>query len=113
MAVTCTTTIDEATGIPVLRVEGRLDAVAAADFSAALLPLAEDAAVKRIVLDCGELVFVASAGLRVFIIAVKAMKPRGAALCAAAASDDVASVFRMTGLQTLMIMKPTVGECLA
>jgi anti-anti-sigma factor len=113
MAVTCTTTIDEATGIPVLRVEGRLDAVAVADFSAALMPLAGDAAVKRVVLDCGGLVFVASAGLRVFIAAVKMLKPRGAQLYTAAVAFDIAAVFKMTGLHSLMTMKETVGECLA
>jgi anti-anti-sigma factor len=113
MAVTCTTTIDEATGYPILRVDGRLDAIAVTDFSAALMPLAGDADVRRVILDCGALVFVASAGLRVFIMAVKSMKPRGAALYTAAVPDDVAAVFKLTGLQTLMTMKPTVAECLA
>ena len=112
MALTVTVE-DRDGGIRVVRLAGRLDAESAADFEAALLPLAEDASVVRIALEGSGLVYVASAGLRVLVKAVKAMAPRRAKLAAAALPETVVSVLKMTGMLSFVAVHPTVDDCLA
>ncbi|MDR3077505.1 MAG: STAS domain-containing protein [Planctomycetota bacterium] len=112
MAVTLTVDTLEG-GTRVVHIAGRLDAEATADFEAALLPLAEDAGVSRIVLEGSGLVYVASAGLRVLVKAVKGMTPRKAKLLAAAMPETVVSVLKMTGFLSFVDLRKTVDECLA
>lgn len=100
-------------GIAVLHVAGRLDAATAADFEAALLPQAENPAVQRVVLDFSGLEYVASAGLRVFLKAVKAVAPRKAKLYVTGANDMVTSVLKMTGFLAYVTVRPTLDACLA
>lgn len=95
MAFSCTS--EERDGAVVVRLSGRLDAAASEDFENALLPRAGDPAMARIVLDGAKLEFVASAGLRVLLKAVKIMQPRGARLQVAGLSPGVLSVLRMSG----------------
>lgn len=100
-------------GAAVVKIAGRLDAASIADFEAALLPLAEDAALGRVVLDGTRLDYVASAGLRVLLKAVKAMDQRKAKLLGAAFDPKIVAVLKMTGFLSYIEMRPGVAECLA
>ncbi|MDR1519493.1 MAG: STAS domain-containing protein [Planctomycetota bacterium] len=111
MAVALTIAENAPAGSAVLHIVGSLDAAAAKDFGDALMPLAENAGLGRVVLDCRELKFVASAGLRVLIGAVKAMRPRQAALCVAGMNDDCVAVLKMTGFLPLLKLAPTIEAC--
>jgi anti-sigma B factor antagonist len=99
-------------GIAVLRVDGRLDAAAAGDFEAGILPLAGDAGVTRLILACGELEYVASAGLRVLVKVVKSLAARKAKLYCAELRPEPLSVLKMTGFLSFMAVKQTLDECL-
>lgn len=100
-------------GIAVVRVGGRLDASAVGDFEAGILPLAGDEGVSRVILAGGELEYVASAGLRVLVKAIKSMSARKAKLYAAEFRPETLSVLKMTGFQSFMEIRPTLEECLA
>ncbi len=94
-----------------VRLRGMLEAKAVPEFEAALLPLAGDERIAGIVLDFSGLEFVASAGLRVFLKAVKEMAPRKAGLYGVGMSGEVLPVFRMTGLLKYIPLYSTVEDC--
>ena len=102
-----------AEGVTVLRLAGRLDASAMADFEAILLPHAENPTVARIVLEGTGMDYIASAGLRVLLKAVKAMMPRKAKLYGAGLGEPVTSVLKMTGFLSFIELRPGVSECLS
>ncbi len=94
-----------------VRVRGMLEAKAVPEFEAALLPLAGDERVTDIVLDFSGLEFVASAGLRVFLKAVKEMAPRKAVLHGVGMRGEVLPVFRMTGLLRYIQLYAAMEDC--
>ena len=106
------TALTPAEGVIVLRLSGRLDAAATLEFEAALLPLAENPATTRIILDGAGMDYVASAGLRTILKAIKALTPRKAKLYGAGFLPSVTSVLRMTGFLPFIELRPTVKECL-
>lgn len=73
---------------------GRLDAVTAADLDKVVQN--ELAGVKDLTMDFQELVYVASAGLRVLLMAQKKMNKQGV-MTIIHVSDEVKDVFDMTG----------------
>ncbi|MDR1535530.1 MAG: STAS domain-containing protein [Planctomycetota bacterium] len=100
-------------GMVVVKMSGRFDAAAVAEAEAVLLPRAGESGVVRIILDCADLEYVASAGLRVFLQVVKALKEREARLYVAGMREMVLSVLKMTGFLSFMEARATVEECLA
>ena len=60
----------------VVRLEGRLDTPTAQEVNQRLLPVQEDAS-GTIILDCEELTYISSSGLRAVMLAVKTMAGRG------------------------------------
>lgn len=113
MAVSFETERMDEKNAAVLHITGRLDAAALVDFEAALLPLAEDETLARIVLDGTALEYISSAGLRVFLKAIKAMDRRKAKLLGAAFNQQIASVLKMTGFLAYIELKPGVDDSLA
>ncbi len=113
MAVVFTTERLDQRNAAVLRIKGRLDAAALSDFEAALLPLAEDAALDRVVLEGTDLEYIASAGLRVLLKAIKAMGKRKAKLLGAAFNPQIVSVLKMTGFLSYIDLKENAAEHLA
>ncbi|MDR3210705.1 MAG: STAS domain-containing protein [Planctomycetota bacterium] len=99
-------------GIAVVKINGRLDATTVGDAEKILLPLAEDATLNRIIMDGANLEYVASAGLRIILKAVKVMAPRKAKLFAAAMPESVLAVLKMTGFNSFVELRATVADCL-
>jgi anti-anti-sigma factor len=58
--------------------------------------------VQRVVLECSELSFTSSAGLRVFLTTVKRMKSRGGTCAFASLTPSVRDVFEMAGFLDTM-----------
>ena len=102
-----------AEGVVLLGLSGRLDASAAADFEVALLPHAENAAVTRVILDGAGLEYVASAGLRAILKAIKAMTPRKAILYGVGLTPTVVAVLKMTGFLAFVQLRGSIDECLS
>ena len=112
MALTVTTETP-AEGVIVLRLSGRLDAAAMQDFEAILLPHAENPAIKRLILEGAGMDYVASAGLRSILKAIKALTPRKAKLYGAGLLPSVTAVLKMTGFLPFIELRATIEECLA
>ena len=79
---------------------GRLDTPASQDVSNELEPLMADAT-GTIVLDCTEMSYISSSGLRIFLSLRKAAASQGGKIIVKNISDDIRQVFMMTGFLNL------------
>lgn len=82
------------------RLIGRLDTPASQDVAAALEPLRE-AADKTIILDCSEMTYISSSGLRIFLTLRKAAATKGGKVIVKSINNDIRQVFMITGFLNL------------
>ena len=75
---------------------GELDTAAAAATEAALQPLF-DSDGKDLVLDCGELEYIASSGLRIFMNLLKTAKAKGVRVVLQHVNEVIRDVLELTG----------------
>ena len=80
--------------------KGRLDTLASQEVSNQMESLAE-AASGTIVLDCTEMTYISSSGLRLFLSLRKAAAEKGGKIIVRGISNDIRSVFMMTGFLNL------------
>lgn len=83
---------------------GRLDTPAAQEISKDVEALKQDAA-GTIVLDCTELSYISSSGLRLFLYLRKAAGEKGGKVIVKSISDEIRTVFMMTGFLNLFEIK--------
>ena len=76
--------------------EGELDTVAAAEVEKTLKPLYTTGG-KDVIIDCTKLEYIASSGLRILISILKTAKAGGSKVVLKNMSDDIKSVFKLTG----------------
>ena len=93
-------TIENEGDILVARFAGRLDTAAAAEIATDIQSL-EEQADKHIILDCSELEYISSSGLRLFLTLRKASGAKGGKLQVRAINADIRQVFMMTGFISL------------
>lgn len=79
---------------------GRLDTPAAQEVSAALAPLQEKAA-GTIILDCSQMTYISSSGLRIFLTLRKAAANKGGKVIVRGINNEIRNVFMMTGFLNL------------
>ena len=79
---------------------GRLDTAAAVQTEKEMQVL-YDCDGRDIVLDCKELDYISSSGLRLFLGLLKVAKPKGSRVCISGLSNDLRQVFNMTGFNNL------------
>ena len=82
-----------------MSLSGRLDTVAAVDFEKELDASLSD--VTSLILDCTDLTYVASSGLRTFLMAQKRMNKQGS-MTMRHVQDAVMEVLSMTGFDDLL-----------
>lgn len=92
--------IIESEGTMTARLVGRLDTPAATDVSRDIQPLL-DHADQTLVLDCSELTYISSSGLRIFLTIRKAAAARGGQVIIEGLSNEIRQVFMMTGFLQL------------
>ncbi|MCK7593077.1 STAS domain-containing protein [Pseudomarimonas salicorniae] len=86
--------------IVVISLEGRLDTATSADFDFALEPhTSQDT---RLLVDCGGVQYVSSAGLRVFLMAAKKLQKTGGKLVLCNMSPSVREVFDIAGFSKIL-----------
>ena len=98
------TTIEQQDGNLVAKLEGRLDTAAAPKTEQELKPL-YDCEGKNVVLDCSQLDYISSRGLRLFLGVLKAAKPKGSHVYITGLNADLQNVFAMTGFTNLFEFK--------
>ena len=79
---------------------GRLDTPSAQEVSKAMDPVIADAA-GPIVLDCSQLEYISSSGLRIFLTVRKAAAVQGGKVIVKGMNNDIRNVFMMTGFLNL------------
>lgn len=79
---------------------GRLDTAAAQQFAVDMEPLVDNAD-KHIVLDCSELEFISSSGLRLFLSLRKSTIAKGGDITIKGVSAEIKQVFTITGFYSL------------
>lgn len=95
-----TVTIKENGEQTVVVLVGELDTVAATETEKALQQIMQGDK-KDIVLDCTEMPYIASSGLRLFLALLKAVKNRGGMVTLKGVNDDIMSVLKVTGFDSM------------
>ena len=96
--------INEENAVITVALNGRLDTAAAQEVGEQILPLQEKAD-KTIILDCSEMTYISSSGLRIFLTLRKAAAVKGGKVIIKNINDDIRSVFMMTGFLNLFEIK--------
>ena len=92
--------INEQDSAVIVEFIGRLDTPASTDASKAIEPVLADAG-KTIILECKDLSYISSSGLRIFLTIRKAAASQGGKVIVRNISDDIRHVFMMTGFLNL------------
>ena len=79
---------------------GRLDTAVSQEVATALQPMI-DQAEKTLVLDCKELSYISSSGLRIFLTVRKAAAAKGGKVIVRDINNEIRQVFMMTGFLNL------------
>lgn len=98
------TTINESGNSVIVKLEGDLDTAAAQETEKIFQPLL-DMKNKDITVDCSELNYISSSGLRLFLSLLKSCKPNGNNLVLQHVNDNIKKVFTMTGFSALFNMQ--------
>lgn len=96
-----TTIIEEKDKQAIITLKGRLDTSVATEVQEAVAPLYEKD-LERVVIDCKELEYIASSGLRIFFLLLRTMKPKGVDVVVKDASEMLKNVFHSTGFDALL-----------
>ena len=84
--------------------EGSLDTAAAADTERAMSPL-NDVEDKDIIIDCTDLAYISSAGLRIFLGILQNAQEKGGHVYIKGVNDNVRAVFAITGFSNIFEFK--------
>ncbi|MGQ9814410.1 MAG: STAS domain-containing protein [Candidatus Roseilinea sp.] len=88
--------------VDIVKVNGRIDSATAPEFENALKGLL-DRGRKKIVIDCQNLEYISSAGLRAMLAALKSAKNGGGNVVLAQPNDRVRDTLALVGFQTLFL----------
>jgi anti-sigma B factor antagonist len=90
------TKFEEINGKYVATLIGEMDTAAAAEAEEVLKPLYTSNG-KDVVIDCTDLEYIASSGLRILLGILKGAKASGSKVVMRGVNDDIKSVFKLTG----------------
>ena len=90
------TTIEQQEGKYLVTLVGELDTAAAAEVEKTLQPLYNSNG-NDVIIDCSELEYIASSGLRILISVLKGAKAGGSKVVLKDMNDDIKDVFKLTG----------------
>ena len=88
--------LEEIDGKYVATLEGELDTAAAVEVEEILKPLYTSDG-KDVIIDCTNLEYIASSGLRILISILKGAKTTGSQVVMRGVNDDIKNVFKLTG----------------
>ena len=93
--------IEKTDGKTIVKIEGRLDTITAPEFDRETANITLPGETGDIELDCTDMEYISSAGLRSFISLLKKAKPAGRELKVTNLSQPIRQIFDMTGFTTL------------
>ena len=92
--------IEEIEGKYVATLEGEMDTAAAVEAEKVLKPLYNSDG-KDVIIDCTNLEYIASSGLRILLSILKGAKASGSKVVMRGVNDDIKNVFKLTGFITI------------
>ena len=98
------TTIQEKDGCMVAILEGSLNTAEAPETEKVMAPLF-DVEGKDIILDCTNLEYISSAGLRIFLAVLQNAEEKGEHVYISGVNDNVRSIFAITGFSNIFEFK--------
>jgi anti-sigma B factor antagonist len=98
-------------GICILALHGRLDANSSEAFREKILQLIEDGT-KKVILDCENLDYISSAGLRVVLVATKEIKRNEGKIILCALQDYIKEVFEVAKFDAFLAIGASVEEAI-
>lgn len=94
------TTIQEQDGKMVAILAGSLDTAAAPETEKAMSPL-NDVEGKDVIIDCTELEYISSAGLRIFLGILQNVEEKGGHVYIKGINENVRTIFTITGFSNI------------
>ena len=94
------TKIEEIDGKFVATLEGEMDTAAAVEAEEVLKPIYNSNG-KDVIIDCTNLEYIASSGLRILLSILKGAKANGSKVIMRDVNDDIMNVFKLTGFNTI------------
>ena len=88
--------IEEIDGKYVATLEGEMDTAAAIEAEEVLKPIYNSNG-KDVIIDCTNLEYIASSGLRILLSILKGAKASGSKVVMRGVNDDIKNVFKLTG----------------
>lgn len=98
-------------GVAVLSLKGRVDASTAPAFETRLLGII--GGTSRVVVDCSQLDYISSAGLRVLLVAAKRLHATNGHIALASLKDPIKEVFDIAGFASVLQIFRTGTEAVA
>ena len=86
----------------IVHINGRLDTTSSLQFEEQIKNVFEEAD-HNIELDCKEMSYISSSGLRLFLTLLKQVKSQGGALKLTHLRSEIMEIFRMTGFSKLFV----------
>ncbi|MCZ0943701.1 MAG: STAS domain-containing protein [Gammaproteobacteria bacterium] len=96
-------------GVALVSVVGRVDSAVARDWELGLVTAVSEGG-GRIVLDCGELSYMSSAGLRGLLVASKKADAEGGQVAVCRVSDRILEILEVSGFVRFLKVFDTVEE---
>lgn len=100
-------------GVVVVAVAGRIDFTVAADFEACLRPFLNVEEIRGLVLDIADVTYVSSGGLRVMLMASRALAGRSAGFAVCSPSEPIRGLLVETGFDGVLNIHDTRESALA
>ena len=98
--------------IGIIRFAGRLDATTSQEVFEKCSKTIE-AGARSLILDCTDLAFLSSAGLRTLLLVAKQLQVRGGRAAIFGQKDVVREVFDLSGFSALFLFSPSEADALA
>ena len=104
-------TTESENGVLIARAEGRIDGANARDFESAVLAAVRECK-GAFIIDCEELSYISSAGLRAMLLIAKALAKREVPFALCSLSDPVAEIFQISGFDQIISIHRSRDEAL-
>ena len=97
-------TIIKENGITHVAIEGRIDTTTSLDFEKSIGSLFADTA-QQVIMDCAQMEYVSSSGLRVFLTLQKQSNVSAGSLKLCNMKQEIKAVFDMTGFSSILTIE--------
>ena len=94
------TKVEEINGKYIATLKGEMDTAAALEAEEVLKPIYNSNG-KEVIIDCTDLEYIASSGLRILLSILKGAKASGSMVVMRSVNDDIKNVFKLTGFINL------------